>query len=97
MTINPSYVQIGTAAAIGAIQIDVAAGLGSAVSTGVTLTADLTLANPTPPGFPVEPSQTGCAQSTFYAPGSVIPSGTKLSVFPAVAAALVLAGAATSP
>jgi hypothetical protein len=97
MTINPSLVLIGTAAAIGAITADVGQGLGSAAPTAVTLTADLTLANPMPPGFPTEPSQTGVAVAGFYAPGSVIPSGTKLSVFPAVATALVNAGAATAP
>jgi hypothetical protein len=41
----------------------------------------------------VTPSDSGGA-SRFYAPGSVIPSGTVLSVFQAVATALVNAGAA---
>jgi hypothetical protein len=94
MTLNPSYLTIGSAAGLGPISVDVSQGLGSAVGVEVTLSAALTLANPMPPGFPIEPSQTGVAVSGFYAPGSVIPSGTMLSVFPAVAAALVSAGAA---
>ena len=97
MTINPSYVQIGTAAGIGAINVDVSQGLGSAVPVAVTLLADLTLASPMPVGFPIEPSQTGVAVASLYAPGAVIPSGTTLSVFPAVATALVNAGAAEEP
>jgi len=95
MTINPSYVQIGTAAGIGAINVDVSMGLGSAVAVAITLTAALTLSNPMPVGFPTQPSQTGAAVASFYAPGSTIPSGTTLSVFQAVATALVNAGAAT--
>jgi hypothetical protein len=94
VTINPSFVAIGTAAGIGAINVDVSQGLGSAVATRITLTAAFTLANPPPPGFPTEPGQTGVATSAFFARGATIPSGTTLSVFPAVAAALINAGAA---
>lgn len=95
--IYPSLVLFGTAAGIGAINVDVSQGLGSAVPVVVTLLAALTLANPMPPGFPIEPSQTGAAVATQYGPGSTIPNGTTLSVFPAVAAALINAGAAETP
>lgn len=93
--INPLLVQIGTAAGIGAINVDVSQGLGSATPVTVTLTAALTLANPPPPGFPKMPGQTGSAIAGFYAPGSVIPNGTMISVFQAMATALINAGAAT--
>jgi hypothetical protein len=93
--INPSYVTIGTSAGHGTIQVDVGQGLGSAVSVAVTLAADLTLANPAAPGFPVEPAWTGGEVSKAYGPGSTIPNGSTIKVFAAVGTALVAAGAAS--
>lgn len=96
MTLNPNLITVGTTSAgATAIQVDVSAGLGSAVPVSVVLSTAFTLANPPAPGFPIEPGQTGVAAASFYAPGAVIPSGTTLSVFQAVATALINAGAAT--
>ena len=78
-----------------AIQVDVSAGLGSAAAVEITLTTAFTLASPMPAGFPTEPGQTGIAATNYYPPGATIPEGETLSVFQAVATALINAGAAT--
>jgi hypothetical protein len=93
---NPNLVQVGSInSGSTAINVDVSSGLGSATAVKVTLSTAFTLASPMPPGFPIEPGQTGVANATFYVPGATIPEGTTLSVFQAVATALINASAAT--
>lgn len=91
---NPRYVTTGTANA-NPIQVDVTS-LGSAVPVSVTLTADYTLANPRPPGYPTQPGLTGVAYSEMKFPGRVIPSGTTLKLLQPEADALIAAGVATA-
>jgi hypothetical protein len=93
----PNLVTLGTVnSGATAIQADVSAGLGSAVSVQVTLTTAYTTANPRPPGFPFRPQLTGAAGNLGDA-GRVFSNGTVLRVLACEAAALVAAGAATSP
>jgi hypothetical protein len=91
----PNLVTLGTCnGGSTVIQADVSAGLGSDVAVAVTLTANYTLANPRPPGFPFHPSFTGAAAVSLEYPRT-IPSGTTMKCLRIEAAALVTAGVAT--
>lgn len=91
---NPRYVTTGTANG-NPVQVDVSS-LGSSVPVSVTLTADYTLADPPPPGYPTQPGLTGVASDNVQFPGRVIPSGTTLKLLQCEADALITAGVATA-